>query len=470
MVLACSPQGSTKPNSPPPKTRPASLKFKDYNLVFVSFDALQASHVSAYGYPRKTTPNIDAMAKQGTLFKRCLSVSSWTVPASMTWFTGVMPCSHRLTNKYAVYNDSKKTLAHIKELSPNLITLAESLKKRGYAPVAFTGNAGVSRQFGYSQGFDLYFHEHQKFGSMDLTVPKALEWLKKNKTKKFFLFLHGYDIHGQCQPKGGYDYRFREKDYDQRYRGSPQEQEALREEGLDKQALSLRPTDVAFWRACYDEKIQRADARFGQFLKGLTELGLTDKTLFVLTSDHGTELYEHHRFDHGFTLYQELIHVPLIISLGLGQGPSTMAGRVVNDQVSSLDVLPTILDLLATPKGSPLMKQCQGQSLSPALRGQSVDKEVYCETDYRQYTYKRAIVSQEGWKFILSLENQRRELYQLASDPRELNDLSQEQPARCKALEAKLRARFLKLGQDFDAQTWRVGLNPVYKMQGLKKN
>lgn len=137
------------------------------------------------------------------------------------------------------------------------------------------------------------------------------------------MFLHGYDCHGQNTPAAGLDYRFVDPGYDKRYIGSEQEQEVLREEGLEKGKLTLRDADVRFWRAIYDEKIHRADEKFKHFLAAFDELGLSGKTLFVLTSDHGTEVYEHRRFDHGFTLYDEQIHVPLFVKL-----PGQTAGRV----------------------------------------------------------------------------------------------------------------------------------------------
>ena len=317
----------------------APLKYKDYNLVFVSFDALQAAHVGCLGYPRDVTPTLDAMARQGYLFTRATSVASWTVPSSMTWFTGVYPSEHRMTNKYSVYKPPVKQLANLKTLSPHLVTLADILKANGYATGGFTGNAGVSGRFGYEQGFDVYYYPHQRFGGIGESIPRALKWLRALGDKKFFLFLHGYDVHGQATPRGGYDYRFVDKKYDKRFMGTELEQELLREEGLDKGEVHLRDADVRFWRAVYDEKIQRTDADFKHFLEEFRKLNLEKKTLFVLISDHGTEFYEHRRFDHGFTLYNELIHVPLVIKL-----PDRNQAKKITDRISSIDVMPTILD------------------------------------------------------------------------------------------------------------------------------
>jgi arylsulfatase A-like enzyme len=437
------------------------MKYKDYNVVFVSFDALQAAHVGSLGYPRNITPTIDAMAKQGFSFTNNISTASWTVPASMTWFTGVYPSEHRLTNKFSVFNPpNNNVLSNLKKLSPELVTLAEVLKENGYSTGGFTGNAGVNGFFGYDQGFDTYFYEKGKFGSMGVSIPKALEWLKDNGKKKFFMFLHGYDIHGQGIPEGGFDYRFVDKGYDKRYTGSKEEQEALREEGLEKGTVALRDEDVKFWRAIYDEKIQRTDALFKKFLEEYEKMGLMDKTIFVLTSDHGTEFHEHKRFDHGFSLYDELIHVPLVIKL-----PKQKGGKVIKDQVSSIDVMPTILDLLEVKMPSRASKQLRGTSLVSGLKGKTVAKDVFFETDYRQYTYKRGIQTIDGWKLIYTLEDKKRELYNLKNDPGESLNLVEKEPRRAYELEQKVFAHFKSIGHDLNAKQWIPGLNPVYDSQ-----
>ena len=295
---------------------------------------------------------------------------------------------------------------------------------------------------------------------MDQSIPKALEWLKKNRNKKFFLFLHGYDVHGQSTPPEGFDYRFVDKNYDRRYSGSELEQEILREEGLEKGKLTLRDQDVQFWRAIYDEKIQRTDAKFKRFLDEYAKLGLADKTIFVLTSDHGTEFYEHRRFDHGFTLYQELVHVPLIIHLPDGDSETK-----IDERVSSIDVMPTILDLLDIKLSDKTEKQLRGESLVPIMKGKKASRDVIAETNYREYTYKRSITTPDGWKLIYTLELRARELYNLNDDPGELNNLVEKNPEKARELEIRLFEHFVAIGHDLKARQWPIGLNPVYPSQ-----
>jgi arylsulfatase len=300
LVAGCSSRAKPRPAIDPALL---PMEYRDHNLILVSFDALQAAHVGCLGYTKDTTPHLDKLANQSFTFRRNYSVASWTVPSTMSWFTGVYPTEHKLTNKFAIYSDEEQKQANLEDLAPHLVTLAQVLKASGYATAGFTGNAGVSGGFGYAQGFDVYTHEKQRFGSFDRTILDATKWLRANHQKRFFLFLHGYDVHGQSMPPEGFDYRFVDRGYDGRYTGSPQEQELLREEGLDKGELKLRDADVRFWRAIYDEKIQRADEKFGRFLAELDKLSLPGKTLLVVTSDHGTEFYEHRRLDLFFTLF-----------------------------------------------------------------------------------------------------------------------------------------------------------------------
>ncbi len=457
------PKQTVVPSQSPAEVAAIPLKFKDYNLVFVSFDALQAAHVGALGNPRKVTPTIDSFAEQGYCFSRVYSVASWTVPASMTWFTGVYPSEHRMTNKFALYTSTVQKPANLKELSPHLVTLAEVLKREGYATGGFTGNAGVSGGFGYQQGFDTYFYEPGKFGGFDRSIPKAIEWLTTNRQNKFFLFLHGYDCHGQNTPADGFDYRYVDRDYDKRYTGSEVEQETLREEGLENGQLTLRESDVRFWRAIYDEKINRADTRFREFLAEFDKLGLSEKTLFVLTSDHGTELYEHRRLDHGFTLYDEQIHVPLIVKL-----PGQNKGRKIADHVSSIDMMPTILDLLDIDTQN-VKQQLRGTSLIPAMQGLPALRNCFSETDYREYTFKRSIVRPDGRKLIYTLETKSRELYDLNTDPGETKNRAASETKLAEELETQLFAHFKSIGCDLTHRRWEIGLNPVYQSQGHRK-
>lgn len=435
------------------------LSCSDCNIVFVSFDALQAAHTHSFGYSKDITPTIDSMADSGYKFTNAISTASWTVPASMTWFTGIYPSQHKVTNKFSKYTKDEKVLSNLKKLSPNVMTLAEVMKANGYATAGFTGDAGVNGVFGFNQGFDIYFDNTTAFSGFEISAPRAINWIRENKDKKFFMFLHGYDFHGQYEPEEGFDYRYVNFEYKGPYNGSREQQATLREEGLEKGEISLTEEDVKFWNAIYDEKINRADAKFANFLKEYEALGLMDKTIFILTSDHGTEIYEHKHLDHGHALYDELIHVPLIIKM---QGQKE--GKTIISQVSSVSIMPTILGLAGIKLDDKIKRQMMGASLTMLMEGEEVKKDVYFETDYRQYTYKRGIRTSDGWKYIYTMEDSKEELYNLNNDPAETKNLISKEPKRAYELKQKLFKWMQDTGQDVSGN-WGLGCLPVYDVQ-----
>ncbi len=402
-----------------PPTPPNKSICDNCNIIFIGIDALQAAHVHHLGYDVDNTPTLDALAKEGFSFSQAISPSSWTVPTYMSIFTSTYPSVHKLVNRYVEFTKEKQKLSNIPELSPSLITIAEELKKAGYITGGFTGDAGVGSILGYNKGFDMYTDE-TRFGGFSNSERYALEWLDKNIGKKFFMFFHGYDTHGQFDIGKNYQSIYEPKNYNHAYKGTAQEQANLREEGLKyKFIYQLNQNDVKFWRAWYDGKIKDADERLSHFISELKSRNLLDNTIFIIFSDHGTEFYEHGRFDHGHTLYDELIRVPLIITI-----PKLPGGKIISSQISTLDIVPTALDILGLRPSKDFQSQIVGKSLveyfnNPTLEG----RDVFSETDYRAYTYKRAIRTHDGWKYILSLENGQEELYNLHQDPNEKDNL-----------------------------------------------
>jgi len=435
------------------------ISCSDCNIIFISLDALQESHVHSFGYVNNITPTIDQIANSGYKFTNAISVSSWTVPASMTWFTGVYPSQHKVTNKYTIFTNQKKVISNLKKLSPNITTLAEILKEHGYLTGGFTGDAGVNGIFGFNAGFDVYFDNTTPFSGFDVSEPKALAWIQKNKDKKIFLFLHGYDMHGQYEPKLGFDYRYVNFTYKGIYNGSPQQEAELRELGLEFGSITLGSDDVRFWRAIYDEKINRADTQLNTFLKEYEKMGLMNKTIFIITSDHGTELYEHKRLDHGFTLYDELIHVPLIIKL-----PNQEQGVTLPNQISSIDIMPTILELAGIRGDEKIQTQMMGSSLVPLMLGENMQVDAFSETNYRLYTYKRSVRTYDDWKYIYTIETGKEELYNLNTDPSETNNLITSNLQKGYELKQKLFTWMQKTGQNIYG-SWELGCLPVYDGQ-----
>jgi len=433
------------------------------NVIIVAFDAMQASHVSAYGYSIKTTPNLDDFASQSFLFKDAISPASWTVPIYVSWFTSLYPSEHKVVNKFSVYNPPVAIVANLRNLTPSAITLAEIMKQNGYTTVGFTGDAGARGAQGNSIGFDIYIDTPAGFNGFDYSMPLALSWIKNNTDKKFFMFVHGYDSHGQYDLQN-FTKKFVDFNYTGKFKGTVQEQAQLREEGLANGFVNITNDDVRFWRALYDEKINSADTKFGDFIKQLKEIGLLNKTIIIVAADHGTEFYEHNRFDHGHTLYQELIHVPLII-----WNPKILGGKTIASQVSTLDIMPTVLDFVNIKPNTTASSQMKGISLASALQEKDMSRDVYSETDYRLFTHKRSIITKDGWKFILTLaespnKTNIKELYNLNNNPKETSNLINSEPRIAYELEQKLLKHLKDMGTNTEGP-WIIGCVPVYNEQ-----
>lgn len=442
--------------SSPPLT---NLYCRDCNVIIIGFDALQAKRVRHLGYWRDATPTLDGLARRGISFSKHYSVSSWTVPSFMSYFTSRYPSQHRVVNKFTIFTEEKQEVSNLKKLAPGVLTLAQAFKEKGYITGGFTGDAGVNAMFGYNEGFDAYTDE-RTFGSIARSAGHALQWLDENQGKKFFMFLHGYDAHGQfSELPENYTSRYASPNHD-RFDISAKAQQQLREKGLFEGKLALSKEEVEAWNAWYDGKIRDADERIGDFLQEIERRGLLKNTVIIVISDHGTEMFEHQRTDHGFSLYNELIRVPLIIVW-----PERNIGKIIPTQVSSLDLLPTIFDIVGIKKDGIWQKQIQGESLLPVITAAGTNnRPVFSETDYRNYTHQRSYISPDEWKIIVTMERGKVELYDLTSDPGENLNLAEKEPGRQGVMEKVLFSHMESIGEK-PSGPWQVGCLPVYNDQ-----
>ncbi len=440
------------------------LTCKDCNVLIVGYDTVGAKHVSSLGYDRKTTPNFDALAKEGTLFSQAYSTAPWTVPSFVSTFTSLYPSQHKVVNKYTAFNAQQQVITKLDNVAPGTQTLAQQFKNQGYITGAFTGDSGAGSQFGNGKGFDVYY-EPTPFGSIGDSATQAEQWLKQNPNKKFFMFLHGYDAHGQTKvpvdyPKQG---KFVPKDYTGSLTGSAKEEADLREKQLT-QNLPLNEQDFAFLNGIYDSKISDGDDRFGKFWEAFSAMGLDKNTVVVMLSDHGEEWGEHGGVDHGHTLYNELVHVPLAIKV-----PGVDSKTKVGQRVSLLDVAPTILDITKLQADAAYRSQLQGKSLVPLMKGQEEKSaDIYIETDYLDFTHKRGVITPDGWKYIITMENGKEELYYLKKDPGEKDNkaTSEKDRSTLEELRAKVRKHISEMGDNPDKQ-WTTGCLPVYPTECL---
>lgn len=360
------------------------------DVLLVTIDTLRSDHVSAYGYPVPTTPNIDALAKKGVLYRRAYAESSTTAPSHAVLMTGRHFRSLGVTKNGGT-------------LLPDAVTLAEALRDAGYATAAFVSSFPLMTRFGFSQGFEVYddnfAREGSSIGRQKLKTPHDrvagvtrahLErWLTKHgDDRPLFLWVHFVDPHAP-------------------YR-APEKFEATWPEG----------TSVA--RQRYDGEVHYADGQLGHVLELLATKRPGRELLTVVTSDHGEGLGDHGWMSHGINLHEEAVRVPLVASWS-GHLPN---GAVVETPVGLLDIAPGILGLL----GIDATTFSHGVSLfgsgDPARSIFLQRRDYKSARDHgRQLGGEMTAVVEGGSKLIVAPSEERRELFDLGADPGELHDL-----------------------------------------------
>lgn len=383
---------------------------KGCNILLIVLDPLRADAVGVH------TPTLTALAKRGYVFTNAMAVAPWTLPSAMSLMTGTYPSTHNIINKDLIGNQSLIP-ASLASASPSLRTLATELKESGYVTGAFVGGAALASSYGFDQGFDVY-ESDGNFMGLSERLPNALAFIRDHQKEKTFVTLHGFDVHGQYIPPGGLDRRFVSASYTGKLNGSKEEQKTLREEGVTQGRVLLASQDVAFLRAIYDEKVERADSVIATLLKEYESLGLLDSTIIVISSHHGDEFYEHGRIDHGMTLYDEVLHIPLLIII-----PGNKKDMRISDQVRNIDIPSTLFSLINYIPSSAFAAQTQGVSLLPLMEGKRLSLDIYPETEYRYATKQRGVRSWDGWKLISDEESSSRQLFNLREDPKETNNI-----------------------------------------------
>jgi len=304
---------------------PADLA--DYNVLFILIDALRADHLGCYGYPRPTSPCIDAIAAEGVLFERAQSNSSFTNESVAALFSGQMPSA----NPWGTGWQARP--------NPDRPTLGGWLRGAGYVTGLFSNSPQINspsffRGLDETECYAAYGHS----GLEPRLVARALRFAREHRGDKWFLYLHCLDPHAPYDPPEEYYQRFARYPVvkEQRLRLFEDVRPnlpALRAEGFG--ANEPRFEDLV---DRYDAEIAFVDAHIGELFEGLRELGALDKTLVVITADHGEEFLEHGFVEHAWQLYWESVHIPLIL-----WAPAVFAPSRVADRVALLDMTPTLL-------------------------------------------------------------------------------------------------------------------------------
>ncbi|MGH9176565.1 MAG: sulfatase-like hydrolase/transferase, partial [Vicinamibacterales bacterium] len=367
------------------------------NLVVVTLDTTRADRIGSYGDPRAAeTPVFDRLAREGTLFERAMTSAPLTLPAHATMFTAQFPPAHGVRDNGGFF------------LSPDATTLAEHLRSSGVRTGAFVGAFVLDSKWGLDQGFEHYADDFDltKVRGMsvggvqrraDEVVDLALPWLETVKQERFFAWLHFYDPHTPYAPP---------EPFASRYSGRP-----------------------------YEGEIAFADAQLGRVVDFLQSRGLLERTIIAVLADHGEGLGEHGEGTHGFFIYESSMRAPFVIRAPFER---TKARRVA-DPVRTVDLVPTLLDLLGLPA---LPARVAGTSLAPLMTGDRLELNLdgYAEAMYPLHHYGwSALRALRAGRFKL-IDAPRPELYDLEQDPDERKNLFQERLALGQRMQTELRA------------------------------
>ena len=380
------------------------------NILLISIDALRADHLSCYGYDRHTSPVIDRLAAEGTRFSGAFVNTHGTPPSHTTLLSSLYQESHRV---------GIGTGGVTRESVPDGVGLVQEVfAGAGWHTVAVTGGGYMSRDFGFSRGFDVYIDVAR---GVDQGADLLLENLpgSAENDRPVFAFLHTYQVHSPYDPPDGFKHLFGELP-----RGFKATSETLLEVQKDADD-GLTNEDFEHLETLYDGEIRYTDEVLGRLMASLESLGFLDNAIVVVTSDHGEEFGEHGGVLHGGTLFEELLHVPLIVA-GTGAG----RGVVEPSLVSLVDIAPTLLSLA----GLDIPTTMQGRSVFDRPESEQwQDQRVFSQYGDQLYS-----VRTPRWKFIQRTSNQRLKLFDLQRDPSERRNLAAQHPELSAALLAEL--------------------------------
>lgn len=453
-------------------------------VVLISIDTLRADRLNAYGYRARTlSPHIDALARDGILFENHVAAAPWTTPSHLSLLTSLYPSAHGVTGSF---RDEATELAQgrdFEKLPESTVTLAEALAARGFATGAFTGGVTMDPKIGFGQGFSVYDTSMYKLSGENMEA--MADWVRTQGQRRFFLFWHNFEVHApyletHFLPEVLPPAKVRKV----RELLGPLEERVLKGRAIGKGAAddlaALGVLTEPVCEALYVGGIRSVDRWLGRFVDLLREQGIYDRALIVLTSDHGEEMAERgpdRVYDqHGHTLYEELVHVPLIVKLP-GQ---RHAGARVSEVTRAVDVMPTILDLLGYAGDVPAM---QGTSLRPAWEGSDSVRIAYAES--LGIPAEAKALRTDRYKYIVSIaaadvaEHGRRyippapaavELYDLKEDPGErMNLLASPRAGQLAALSDMLDERLRRhvASQRGQAEKVQLDQETVDKLRAL---
>ena len=390
-------------------------------IIIITLDTTRADYLGAYGSDRVMTPHLDRLAAEGVVFEQAATVAPLTLPAHSSLFTGLLPPRHGVRDNAGPLDERHQTLAEI-------------LRARGFDTAAFVGSVVLGASRGLAAGFDVY-QDGLKAGRplsaglqrpADHVVDEAVAWLNRRTDRPFLLWAHLYDPHAPYDPPEPFRTAYRDNPY---------------------------AGEIAF-----------ADEQIGRLLDVLDQRRLLDRTAVVIAADHGESLNEHGEIGHGFFIYESSTRTPFVIRAPF---PRTNARRVT-DPVRSVDLAPTLLDLLGLPA---LPGRTAGTSLVPLMTGDSVELNLdgYAEAMYPLHHYGwSALRALRAGRFKL-IDAPRPELYDLDADVSESKDVAAANPEVVKKLLVFADAARDDLGDSLTKKAGK-GTREPGRMPNQKKN
>jgi choline-sulfatase len=381
---------------PPVEAQPDPPEVR--NVIVLLVDTLRASKLRPYDEgSRVEAPVFERLAEEGVLFEEAQSPENWTKPSCASVLTGLTPATHGAKTSEARLPDGAELLS-------------EALDDAGFATGSFIANGYVSDRFGFDQGWDHYqnFIRNGESTEAENVFRTAGDWIERNRDRRFFAYVQTIDPHVPYDPPGE-DLAPYDSGGD-RGRVEPRRTPELLEDAKQRR-VRFTEGEAAHLEALHDGEISYHDRMLGQFLERLERMGVLEDTLIVITSDHGEEFRDHGSWGHGHSIFQELLHVPLLF-----HWPRGFEARRVPYPVSTMNVAQTVLDLT----GVEGMARAEGRSLLPDLLGRLPEGPQVAFSDFQDI---RRVVRTGRYKLVVRA-NLTSVLFDLEADPGELEELA----------------------------------------------
>lgn len=433
------------------------MKEKQPNIIIILMDTARASNFSCYGYTRETSPNIDKIAEKGILFENAFTTSDWTLPSHGALFTGLYPSINGLVKVGNI-------------LGNNILTLPEVIREKShYTTVCITNNSYIGAMSGLNRGFDFFHEPVAHFQQVKPKILRKILWrlfgkwenekyeigaentnkLAKKYIKRltfqgkpFFMFLNYMDAHIPYLSPREFRFRFLGKEINMTKVNCVNKDTW----GYLAGRVEMSSEDFQLLQDLYDGQLRYLDYIVGDLTDFLKKSGELDNTLLIITSDHGENLGEHNLMGHVHNLYDTVLRVPLVLHY-----PEYLTrGKRFKDQVSLLDLFPTVLEFLGISWETE--KYLCGRNLFKSLDQNMGHEYVFSEypypqleafkrkfpdLDYSRFNRSLKAIRSNKYKYIWS-SNGKHEFYDLKKDPNELNNLSTDDNNAKKALKKKL--------------------------------